>query len=642
MPRPSFRGSIAFASALTLGAGVLVVGGMPATASLPGSGSVLTSSNGQKSIRFSGDPSRTSLTSSDTVTGASWSPDGSQAVYLDQHGGLRRLRFDDGSARYVELSPPDGAGVRTSPSWWGDSRIVFTDKASPSRPSRVAWAASGGALRYGWVSPNDGKHYTNPDGGPGSLVVFQRQNDDGSGQPTGQPAVMVYDGSIQVGSTRMVDDNGSNPSISPDGSRVAFVRDGRIVVSDLAGQNEVTVTPAGTQYDHPTWSPNGRTLAFSKVTATAARPVFAASADGSAGLVSVSDLDGVPAFQPRRKDQVVRLSGASRFATATAVSQAQWATAGAGPDTRESASAVVLSRSDTYADALSGAALAAAKRGPLLLTPPTGLDPTIQAELQRVLLPDHGTVYLLGSPGALSTTVENQVRALGYRVQRLAGPDRFSTSVQIAKAINPTPSTVLLATGMNYPDALAAGAAAGSYNRIDSGFSAVVLLTLDEVIPPGTKAFLDTLPKDVLMLYGIGKQGGTAAYSYDPVGPGVRGVWGSTRYETAYLTAVEFFEGQRYTGFATGTNWPDALTGGALMGTLGGPLMLTPGTDANLGADAVSLLRETSGSVHTGLVFGSPAVVTSAQQTQVGTALGGPLGAVPVSNPTDLEPSSSR
>lgn len=592
---------------------------------------MLTSSNGQTAVKIHGDPSRTSLSSSDTIRDAAWSPDGSQAVYINQSGGISRIRFDDGAARYPLSSPPDDGVLRRSTSWWADgSRVAWAEKASATAPWRVASEGSGGALRQGWISPKDGKHYLNPDGGPGLLLAFQRQDDNGSGQPSGQPAVMVYDGSREwYERLTLVDDNGANPSISPDGSRVAFVRAGRIVVSDLAGENEVTVSPAGVQYDDPTWSPDGRTLAFSKVTSTAARPVYTALADGSAAPAAVPGLDGVPAYQPHRKERVARLSGANRFETAVAVSRSRWATSGA--------TAVVLTRSDTYADALSGVALAAKKGGPLLLTPPDRLEEATRAEMQRVLLPGHSTVYLLGSTGALSQAVEDQVRALGYFVQRLAGPDRFATSVEIAKAIDPNPPLVLLATGMNYPDALAAGAAAAAQNASEEGnYSAVVLLTRDATIPSVTKAFLDSRPKDLGMLYGIGRQAAAAAYSYDPVGPYVRGVWGADRYETAHDVAVEFFEGQRYTGFATGTNWPDALTGGALMGVLGGPLMLTRGTDASLGIHAVSLLKESSGSVHTGVVFGSSAVVSSSQQPQIGTWLGGPLGSSSVSNPTNI------
>jgi hypothetical protein len=436
-----------------------------------------------------------------------------------------------------------------------------------------------------------------------------------------------------VGPVTLVDGNGSNPSISPDGSRVAFVRAGRIVVSDLVGANEVSVTPEGVQYDDPTWSPDGATLAFGRVTATAARPVHTAPADGSAAPVPVTGLDGVPAYQPHRRERVARLSGAGRFDTAAAVSQARWP--------RYGANAVVLARSDTYADALGGTALAAAKGGPLLLTPPTGLAATTQTELQRVLLPGHGMVYLLGSPGALSKAVEDQVKALGYHVQRLAGPDRFATSVAIAKAITPNPTLVLAATGMNYPDALAAGPATGAWNLRDEEPSAVLLLTQDGVMPSVTKAYLDsvTAPGGVEpLVYGVGLPGQQAVYGSMPQYPYIRGVAGASRYETAYLVGLEFFEGPRFAGFATGSNWPDALTGGALMGELEGPLLLTPGSDADLDSQGAALLREASGSVHTGLVFGSTAVVSTTQQAQIGVWLGGPLGSVPGSNPTDVLP----
>lgn len=631
MPRSPIRKPVAAASALALAATALLAGGTPAAAALPGSGSVLTSSNGTTAIKFHGDPSRTSLSSPDTITDAAWSPDGSQAAYLDQDGGVKRIRFDDGATRYSVSSRPD-AGIRRDGLTWsaGGSAIAWSEKASASAKWRVATEQVGGLLGNGWLSPSDGKHHLNPDGGPGQLVVWQRQDDNGSGQPSGQPAVMLYDGSKeQFERWRLVDDNGANPSISPDGSRVAFVRAGRIVVSDLAGANEVTVTPAGIEYDDPTWSPAGTALAFRRVTSTTAGPVYTAPADGSTDPVAVPGLDGVPAYQPQRKDRVARLSGANRFETAAAVSRSRWADNGA--------TAVVLARSDTFADALGGTALAATKRGPLLLTPPDRLEATTKAELQRVLLPGHSTVYLLGSTGALSQAVEDQVRALGYYVQRLAGQDRFATSVEIAKAIDPAPDQVFLATGMNFPDALAAGAVAGATNAGYGRYrAAVVLLTRDGVIPPVTKAFLDAQPKEQYMLYGIGAQGGAAAYAYDPVGPYVRGYGGQNRYETAYAVATELFEGQRYTGFATGTDWPDALTGGALMGVLGGPLMLTQGTAATLTAPGPALLKESSGSVHTGLVFGSPAVISSVQQTQIGTGLGGPLGATTSSNPTDI------
>ncbi|WP_405428603.1 hypothetical protein [Micromonospora sp. NBC_00617] len=159
---------------------------------------MLTSSNGGTAITFHGDPSRTSLSSPDTITDAAWSPDGSQAVYLDQQAGIKRIRFNDGATRYTVNSPPDDGVRRGSPTWWADgSAVAWSEKNSASSLWRVATEQVGGLLGNSWLSPKDGKHYLNPDGGPGQLVAFQRQDDNGSGLPTGQPAVMLYDGAPQ-------------------------------------------------------------------------------------------------------------------------------------------------------------------------------------------------------------------------------------------------------------------------------------------------------------------------------------------------------------------------------------------------------------------------------------------------------------
>ena len=83
-------------------------------------------------------------------------------------------------------------------------------------------------------------------------------------------------------------------------------------------------------------------------------------------------------------------------------------------------------------------------------------------EIQRLLGSDKTkTVYLVGGLGALSAGVQDSITAMGYNTVRLAGDNRYETAVNVAKAINPSPDEVLAATGMNFPDALSAGAAAG-------------------------------------------------------------------------------------------------------------------------------------------------------------------------------------
>ncbi|MFD0637700.1 cell wall-binding repeat-containing protein [Catenulispora yoronensis] len=102
---------------------------------------------------------------------------------------------------------------------------------------------------------------------------------------------------------------------------------------------------------------------------------------------------------------VSRLSGADRFGTGVAVSQALWADhADPAPlAPKRYADSVVLARSDTFPDALAGVPLAAYRNGPLLLTDPATLTADTEAEIKRVLPPNAGkTVYLLGGDAAIS------------------------------------------------------------------------------------------------------------------------------------------------------------------------------------------------------------------------------------------------
>ncbi|MGH3524396.1 MAG: cell wall-binding repeat-containing protein, partial [Mycobacterium sp.] len=147
----------------------------------------------------------------------------------------------------------------------------------------------------------------------------------------------------------------------------------------------------------------------------------------------------------------VRISGPTRIQTAIAASRDEFPSSG-------TAKAVVLARSDAFPDALAGGPLAAKVGGPLLLTPPSGLDPATRAEIARVA-PVGSTVYLLGSTAALQPTVDAAITALGDKPQRIFGSDRFATAAAIADQLG-DPTTVFEATGLDFPDALAAGPAA--------------------------------------------------------------------------------------------------------------------------------------------------------------------------------------
>jgi sugar lactone lactonase YvrE len=287
-------------------------------------------------------------------------------------------------------------------------------------------------------------------------------------------------------------------------------------------------------------------------------------------------------------ETVTRAAGPDRLATAVHASRSGFAAGTAG--------AVVLARADDYADALTGTPLAVRHRGPLLLTPSGQLAAWPESELRRVL-PRGGTVYLLGGEAALGPKVAARVQQLGYTVTRLAGRDRYATAVAVAERGLGAPGGVLLTTGLGFADALGAAVAAA---EID----AAVLLTAGDRPSAATVDYLRR--HAVRQQYAIG---GPAARAH----PAASAVVGADRYATAVQVAARFFPQPPAVGLATGAGFADALSGGATIGALGGPLLLTGPT--GLSVATRDYLGARRSAIRHVLVVGGEAAVSAKTRT---------------------------
>jgi putative cell wall-binding protein len=146
----------------------------------------------------------------------------------------------------------------------------------------------------------------------------------------------------------------------------------------------------------------------------------------------------------------------------------------------------------TFPDALAAVPLAARTHSPVLLTRPDRLPGAVNDELRR-LAP--GRIVVLGSQGAVSAEVASALAELTPgSVSRLAGVDRYATAAAVAAALGPATSTYL-ATGVAFPDALAAGPAAAS-------MGAVVLLTKPTALPAPTVTQLQLQQPSRLLVAG--------------------------------------------------------------------------------------------------------------------------------------------
>jgi putative cell wall-binding protein len=292
---------------------------------------------------------------------------------------------------------------------------------------------------------------------------------------------------------------------------------------------------------------------------------------------------------------LTRVAGADRIATSIRISQV-------GFPNKLSATAVVLARADDFADELAGGPLAARFQGPLLLTPTAGLTDAVRAEIQRVLAVGR-TVYLLGGTDAISANVGTDLQTLGYTPVRVDGVDRYDTAVKIANILG-DPPTVFEVDGTNFPDGLSAGPAAA----LSHG---VILLTAGRMQAPETAQYVSTHPTDVR--YAIG---GPAAAADPTAQPLV----GADRYATSIVVANQLFASPSIVAIASGVAFPDALSGGALAGIDGAPMLLVP-SNLPLPASMQSYFDKYSNTVQSAWLFGGTAAVSTPVAKAIAQAL---------------------
>jgi putative cell wall-binding protein len=220
------------------------------------------------------------------------------------------------------------------------------------------------------------------------------------------------------------------------------------------------------------------------------------------------------------------------------------------------------------------------------------------------------TVAGLVALSLAATTVMATSAAAATSIVRLGGADRFATSAAIVQAnYKPGVPVVYIATGLNFPDALAGGAAAAKAGG-------PLLLVQPDSIPAETSTELTRLtPASIVVL------GGTAAVS-DAVqatlktytsGPVTR-VSGADRYTTAANLTASFPTGSPVF-VATGTTFPDALAGTAAAANQHAAILLT--SPAILPAVTAAALTALAPSSIT--ILGGTSAVSTAVETQLST-----------------------
>lgn len=195
---------------------------------------------------------------------------------------------------------------------------------------------------------------------------------------------------------------------------------------------------------------------------------------------------------------------------------------------------------------------------------------------------------------------------------RIAGADRFATAAKMSELRSPDGAdTAYVATGRAFADALAGGPAA------DVG-GATVLLVEKDSIPPSTRAELQRLsPDNIVVFGGAGAVSDTVLAQLDELTDGsATRLAGDKRYGTAAaISAATFSPPVPVVYIANGEGFADALAGGAAGSLNDGPVLLVT-EDAIPAETDAELRRLLPRSI---VILGGTAAVSAAVESSLRT-----------------------
>ncbi len=284
-----------------------------------------------------------------------------------------------------------------------------------------------------------------------------------------------------------------------------------------------------------------------------------------------------------------RLDGSDRFDTAISVSNEFKRLSDKNNEKVEN---IVLASAFDYPDSLASAPLSKIYNAPLLLTEKDKLNSKTEAQLKKLKIKK---VFIVGGIGVVSQNVENKLKSMEITVERLAGENRYQTSLKIANKVldyrlanAPIEFTgykywsIFLVDGYRYTDALTL---AGMSGRNDTP---IVLLPSNEDLKPSDVKGLNELINKATE----GENGKEIAteklgiywflpYFNKNFFNGVPNCIMRNANENKYMANLSInFVNQSILDsnnvmIATGENFPDALAGGALAAKLNMPVVFS-------------------------------------------------------------------
>ena len=292
-----------------------------------------------------------------------------------------------------------------------------------------------------------------------------------------------------------------------------------------------------------------------------------------------------------------RFAGANRYETSYSIFKNNWSYC----------NWIVIATGEDFPDALGATPLARYYNAPVILTEPKALSSEVENHIKKT---GAKNAFIIGGYGAVSKDVEDKLTSMGIACKRLAGQDRYETSLQIAKEFNIV-GTVSIVTGEDFPDALTVAPYAAnclgpillvdknrSNDKVlqyikDKDVQIAVIVGGTGVVPQATETSIKSI---------IGNESTIRAA-------------GADRYETNInflkTFSKDFRLNQMY--FATGLNFPDAMSGSVVAAVGFNPVILI---DKDVNAATRKYLEDNRSQSFGNCIFGGEGVIPTATVKQ--------------------------
>ncbi|MBS5941939.1 MAG: cell wall-binding repeat-containing protein [Finegoldia magna] len=273
-------------------------------------------------------------------------------------------------------------------------------------------------------------------------------------------------------------------------------------------------------------------------------------------------------------ENVQRISGENRVQTAIEVSKKMF---------KEGTNKVVLANQDNYSDVLTAAPFAKANNASLLYVSSNSISKEVMSEIARLKAKE---ITIIGGEKSVDEGLKKELEKRNFKVDRLSGADRYKTSAQIAaKLIDGKTTTLEIASGENYADAL-------SLNNAAEKDKAPILLVRVNAIDKSVEDVIKSSKASLINIAGGEKSvsENTKANIKKISNATVNRMGGADRYETSILLA-KYSGAKEVVVVASGENFADALVAAPFSAKQKGAILLT--NKEKLGQKAEQFIKDT-------------------------------------------------